>query len=96
MDGVDGFFAALRQSRLVRPPDEYIDLIIIPAVLHIDPLRLLDYPPMTAELLAYDAERLPSGAMRYNAPSGQHDDCVVSLMLAWEAAGRQRVGRLVA
>jgi phage FluMu gp28-like protein len=59
-------------------------------------VRLLDYPPMTAELLAYDAERLPSGAMRYNAPSGQHDDCVVSLMLAWEAAGRQRVGRLVA
>lgn len=59
-------------------------------------VRLLDHPVMTAELLAYDAERLPSGAMRYNAPSGQHDDCVVSLMLAWEAAGRQRTGRLVA
>jgi hypothetical protein len=51
MDGVDGFFAALRQSRLVRPPDEYIDLIVIPAVLHIDPLRLLDYPPVLRETL---------------------------------------------
>ena len=59
-------------------------------------LRLLDNPVMTAELLAYDAERLPSGALRYNAPKGQHDDCVVSLMLAWEAAGKQRTGRLVA
>lgn len=59
-------------------------------------IRLLDHPVMTAELLAYDAERLPSGALRYNAPKGQHDDCVVSLMLAWEAAGRQRIGKLVA
>jgi len=59
-------------------------------------VRLLDHPVMSSELLAYDAERLPSGALRYNAPKGQHDDCVVSLMLAWEAAGRQRTGRLVA
>ena len=58
-------------------------------------IRLLDHSVMTGELLAYDAKRLPSGAMRYEAPSGQHDDCVASLMLAWEAAGRQRVGRLV-
>jgi hypothetical protein len=51
MDGVDGFFAALRQGRLVRPPDEYLDLIVLPAVLHIDPLRLLDYPPVLREVL---------------------------------------------
>jgi hypothetical protein len=51
MDGVDGFFAALRQGRLVRPPDDYLDIIVIPAVLHIDPLRLLDYPPVLRETL---------------------------------------------
>ena len=45
MDGVDGFHAALRQGRLVRPPDEYLDVIVIPAVLHIDPLALQNYPP---------------------------------------------------
>lgn len=52
MDGVDGFHAALRRGQLVRPPDEYLDLIVIPAVLHIDPLRLLaDYPPVLRETL---------------------------------------------
>jgi hypothetical protein len=37
-------------------------------------------------LQAYEAERLPSGAMRYNAPAGMHDDMVMSLALAWSAA----------
>ena len=26
-------------------PDEYADLILIPAMLHIDPLTFMDYPP---------------------------------------------------
>jgi phage terminase large subunit-like protein len=40
------------------------------------------------ELLAYQAERLPSGLMRYGAPDGLHDDCVISLALAWHGASR--------
>lgn len=35
------------------------------------------------ELLAFDQERLPSGAMRYGAPKGGHDDGVMSLAIAW-------------
>jgi hypothetical protein len=26
-------------------PDEYADLVLIPAVLHIDPLAFMEYPP---------------------------------------------------
>lgn len=35
------------------------------------------------ELLAFDQERLPSGAIRYSAPGGKHDDGVMSLAIAW-------------
>jgi hypothetical protein len=35
----------LARGRIVTPPDEYMDLILVPAMLHIDPLVFLDYPP---------------------------------------------------
>jgi hypothetical protein len=35
------------------------------------------------ELQSYEMERLPSGMLRYSAPSGMHDDCVMALALAW-------------
>jgi hypothetical protein len=39
------------------------------------------------ELLAYDAEKLPSGMLRYSAPEGFHDDTVMALAMAlWGAA----------
>jgi hypothetical protein len=41
---------------------------------------------MIAELEAYEAKRLESGAIRYSAPDGMHDDTVMSLALAWYAA----------
>ena len=40
------------------------------------------------ELQAYESERLPSGAVRYSAPGGMHDDHVISLALAWRAVAR--------
>lgn len=42
------------------------------------------------ELLAYDQERLPSGMIRYSAPPGGHDDTVMALAIAWQAAGPGR------
>lgn len=45
-------------------------------------LRLLPDDVLLGELLAYQAERLPSGVMRYSAPEGSHDDCVIALALA--------------
>lgn len=46
-------------------------------------ITLPDYAPLTAELVAFEATRLPSGTLRYSAPEGMHDDCVMSLALAW-------------
>lgn len=41
------------------------------------------------ELKAYEYERLPAGGLRMNAPSGQHDDCVIALALACWPLGHQ-------
>ena len=49
-------------------------------------LRILDDPVLLAELQAFEAERLPSGMIRYAAPENRHDDFVISLCLAWLAA----------
>jgi len=48
-------------------------------------LKILPDPTLIAELQAYQAERLPSGLLRYGAPEGMHDDCVMALALAWQA-----------
>ena len=45
IDRVEGFHAAYRGGRTVAPPDEYMDLILIPQALHIDPLTFAGYPP---------------------------------------------------
>jgi hypothetical protein len=38
---------------------------------------------LVSELQAYEAERLPGGAIRYAAPYGMHDDTVMALAIAW-------------
>jgi hypothetical protein len=48
-------------------------------------IRILPDPVLIGELQAYEMERLPSGMTRYSAPDGMHDDCVMSLALAWQA-----------
>ena len=50
-------------------------------------LRIINDAVLIAELQAYEMERLPSGLMRYSAPAGMHDDCVMSLALAWQGQG---------
>ena len=52
-------------------------------------IRILNDPVLVSELVAYQAERLPSGLLRYGAPSGGHDDMVMSLALAWSAVSGQ-------
>jgi hypothetical protein len=49
-------------------------------------LTIIDDHTLIDELQAYEAERLPSGMLRYSAPEGYHDDCVISLALAWHGA----------
>lgn len=42
---------------------------------------------LIGELQGFEAKPLPSGLMRYAAPEGMHDDCVLSLALAWSGLG---------
>lgn len=51
-------------------------------------LALLNYEPLIGELEAFEVDRTPSGLTRYGAPHGMHDDCVMSLALAYSAIGR--------
>lgn len=44
-------------------------------------------PVLMWELKALTIHRTPSGTITYAAPDGQHDDCVISLALAWSAVG---------
>jgi hypothetical protein len=48
-----------------------------------DDIQILRDPILLSELQAYQAETLPSGLLRYGAPSGQHDDTVMALAMAW-------------
>lgn len=46
-------------------------------------LHVLPYEPLILELESFEQERMPSGLIRYAAPEGLHDDCVMSLAFAW-------------
>lgn len=48
-------------------------------------IRVIPDETLIAELESYEQERLQSG-IRYSAPAGLHDDCVMALALAWSAA----------
>ena len=39
---------------------------------------------LIGELLSFESKRNPSGSFTYSAPDGLHDDCVMSLALAWD------------
>lgn len=46
-------------------------------------LRLIPFEPLLLELEIFESERTTSGLIRYAAPEGHHDDCVMSLAFAW-------------
>ncbi len=48
-------------------------------------ISILNDAVLLGELQSFRAEELPGGTLRYSAPSGQHDDCVMSLAIAWSA-----------
>lgn len=52
-------------------------------------IKILPDLTLIGELQAYEAERLPSGLLRYGAPEGYHDDCVMSLAMAWYSIAHQ-------
>lgn len=49
-------------------------------------IEILDDPVLVGELEAYERTISPhTGRSRYSAPEGMHDDCVMSLALAWHS-----------
>ena len=56
-------------------------------------ITILDEPVLIDELEAFEGYRMTSGAMRYKAPEGTHDDCVIALALAWSA--KEEAGPLI-
>lgn len=53
-------------------------------------IKIINDPTLIAELQSFGAERLPGGMTRYSAPSGMHDDMIMSLALSWHAAVKPR------
>lgn len=49
-------------------------------------LSILNDATLIGELQAFEATRLPGGLLRYSAPDGMHDDCIISLALCWHGA----------
>ena len=49
---------------------------------------------LIGELLSFESKRNASGSFSYSAPDGMHDDCVMSLAIAWNSisAGPAIVG----
>lgn len=56
---------------------------------------LPDLPWLVAELEAFEAERLPSGLIRYSAPEQMHDDGVMALAIAYASVGRPSAAGMV-
>lgn len=46
-------------------------------------IQVLNDPVLIGELLSFESKRNASGSFSYSAPSGMHDDCVMSLAIAW-------------
>jgi phage terminase large subunit-like protein len=46
-------------------------------------IQILNDPVLVGELLSFEASRNNSGSFSYSAPAGMHDDCVMSLAIAW-------------
>ena len=54
-------------------------------------IRVLDEPVLIGELLSFEAKRNASGSFSYSAPSGMHDDCLMSLAIAWHGLSGSQV-----
>ena len=71
-------------TAITKPP--LIDALVL--AIERGDIGLINNTQLLNELQAYESERLPSGAIRYSAPGGMHDDHVISLALAWRAVAR--------
>lgn len=54
-------------------------------------IQVLNDPVLIGELLSFESKRNASGSFSYSAPSGMHDDCVMSLAIAWHGLSGSQV-----
>lgn len=47
-------------------------------------IAIINDPVLIGELLSFESKRNASGSFSYAAPEGMHDDCVMSLAIAWD------------
>ena len=62
-------------------------------------IKIPSIPWLISELMAFEQGKTPSGSIKYGAPSGQHDDGVMALMIGWSRLFEgftQRMGARVA
>ena len=57
-------------------------------------IGLIRHDVLLQELIAYTQERTPGGQMRYGAPTGEHDDCVMALALSWYGVSNAAINLL--
>jgi hypothetical protein len=57
-------------------------------------IGLLRHEILLQELIAYTQERTPGGLIKYGAPIGEHDDCVMALALAWHGVSNAAINLL--
>lgn len=57
-------------------------------------IKVLNDLTLIGELEAFESERLSSGAVKYSAPDGMHDDCVMALAIAMWATSNNLTGQL--
>ena len=51
-------------------------------------IKVVNDPIMIGELLSFEAKRNASGSFAYSAPTGMHDDYVMSLAIGWQGMSR--------
>ena len=49
-------------------------------------ILVLNNQILVGELLSFESKRNASGGFSYSAPDGMHDDCILSLAIAWHGA----------
>lgn len=56
-------------------------------------IKILSDPILIGELQAFEGRQM-AGYWQYGAPDGMHDDCVMSLAIAWDAISKDEVVRV--
>jgi hypothetical protein len=83
------------QPRLVWAEENAIGSVNIEALalaIERGEIGLLPDETLLTELTAYEMERLPGGGFRFSSPPGLHDDCVISLALAYHGVRYGGIG----